>query len=216
MTTFIHDNIEFVMPTVFKATMHDWANDIIQHGIVYFTNIKRFVTDTHPERGDANEGRQNLIRNGVQCSTEYPMPVYVWCCTLDTQACRVIQTWPDKNCVMQILDTVEFAQRITNALREQRPKLWPLHVGPVVYTKTSGGYERTDWADGVFQKDERYDGQKEFRFALTARSGDEPEDNVVLELGSCQDIVRIALIINPEQSVGGDSGKVTDGLTGAP
>ena len=200
MTTFIHDDIEYVMPTVFKATMHKWANDFIQNGTVYFTNIQQFVTDTHPERGDANEGRQILIRNGVRCTAEYLMPVYVWCCTLDTQVCRVIRTWPDKNCVMQILNTVEFARRITRALGAQRLKLWPLHVGPVVYTKTSGGHEKTDWADGVFQKDERYDGQKEFRFALTAQSGDKPEDHVVLELGSCQEIVRIALTVNPEQS----------------
>ena len=197
MTTFIHDKIEYVMPTVFKATMSDWANDLIENGTVYFTNIQQFATDSHPGRGDANEGRQVLIRNGLRCTTEYPMPVYVWCCTLDTQPCRVIQTWPDKNCVIQILDTVDFAKRITNSLGKQRLNLWPLSVGPVVYTKTTGGYEKTKWTDGVFQKDERYDGQKEFRFALHARSGDKPENHVILELGACQDIVRIALIMNP-------------------
>lgn len=186
------------MPTVFKATMRDWASELIRNGTIYFTNIQQFAADPHSERGDPNEGRQVVIRNEVRCTAEYPMNVYVWCCTLDTQACRVIQTWSDKNCVIQILDTVEFAKRITTALRKQHPKLWPLHVGPVVYTKTSGGYEKTDWADGVLQKDERYDGQKEFRFALTAQSGDEPEDHVVLTLGPCQDIVRIDLIINPE------------------
>lgn len=194
------------MPTVFKATMHEWADDLMQNGTVYFTNIAEFVADRHPERGDANEGRQTLIRNGVRYTVEYPMPVYVWCCTLDTQPCRVIQTWPDKNCVVQILDTVEFARRITKALGKQHLKLWPLHVGPVVYTKTSGGYEKTDWADGVFQKNERYDGQKEFRFALTAHSGDEPEEHVVLQLGPCQDIVRIALVMNPEKSPSADPG----------
>jgi len=202
MTTLIHDNIEYVMPTVFKATMSDWASDLIKNGTVYFTNIQQFATDSHFERGDANEGRQVLMRNGVQCVAEYPMPVYVWCCTLDTQPCRVIRTWSDKNCVIQILDTVEFAKRITSSLGKQRPRLWPLRVGPVVYTKTTGGYENTNWADGLFQKDERYDGQKEFRFALTARSGDEPEDHVILDLGACQDIVRIALTMNPEQKRG--------------
>lgn len=31
MTTFIHDDIEYVMPTVCKATMHEWADDLIQN-----------------------------------------------------------------------------------------------------------------------------------------------------------------------------------------
>jgi hypothetical protein len=198
MTAFIHDNIEYVMPTVFKATMRDWARDLIDDGTVYFTNIRQFIDDLDCERGDANEGRHIVIRNGICCSAEYSMPVYVWCCTLETKTCRVIQMWPDRDCVIQILDMVEFAKRIASALKTQRPKLWPVHVGPVVYTKMAGGHEKTDWADGVFQKDECYDGQKEFRFALTARTGDEPEDHIILNLGSCCDIVRIALIINPE------------------
>ena len=199
MTAFIHGNIEYVMPTVFKATMRDWTRDLIDDGTIYFTNIQQFIDDPDCERGDANEGRHIGIRKGVRCTADYSMPVYVWCCTLDTRACRVIQTWQDKNCVIQILDTFEFAKRITSALGQQQPKLWPLHVGPIVYTKTAGGYENTDWADGVFQKDERYDGQKEFRFALTGQTGQQPEDHIVLNLGSCRDIVRIALIMNPEQ-----------------
>jgi len=86
------------------------------------------------------------------------------------------------------------------AIQKQKLKLPPLQLGPVVYTKTEGGHEKTDWADGVFQKDDRYDGQKEFRFALMGFSGDKAEDHIVLNLGSCRDIVRIALIMNPEQS----------------
>lgn len=167
MTAFIHDKIEYVMPTVFKATMHDWARDLIDNGIIYFTNIEKFINDPDCKRGDVNEGRCVFIRNDVRCTIEYANPIYIWCCTLDTQPCRVIQSWPDKNCVIQIRDTVEFAKRITSALGQQQPNMWPLSVGPVVYSKTTGGYEKTDWVDGVFQKDEHHDGQKEFRFALT-------------------------------------------------
>ncbi len=39
MTAFIHNNIEYVMPTVFKATMLDWAHDLIDDGTIYFTDI---------------------------------------------------------------------------------------------------------------------------------------------------------------------------------
>jgi len=66
-------------------------------------------------------------------------------------------------------------------------------VGPVVYTKTSGGHEVSDWADGVFQKDQRYDGQKEFRFALVGLTGAAEEENIVLKLGSCKEVVSIVI-----------------------
>ncbi|MEM6912303.1 MAG: hypothetical protein AAF555_12080 [Verrucomicrobiota bacterium] len=124
--------------------MFDWAKDVIENGTIYFTNIEEFILDTHPDRGDADEGRQILNRNDVRCTAEYAGPVFVWCCTLDTDPHRVIRTWPDKNCVVQILDTVEFSRRITTALGQRKPKLCPLHVGPVSYTKTGGGYEQTE------------------------------------------------------------------------
>lgn len=200
MTAFIHDNVEYVMPTVFKATMYGWARDLIDNGTIYFTNIKRFIEDPDLNRGDRNEGKHVLIRNGIRCTSDPSMPVYVWCCTLDARPCRVIETWADKDCVIQVLDTVEFAKRINGAIAECQLDLWPLQVGPVVYTKTTGGYENDNLADGVFQKDEHYDSQKEFRFALCGRTGQEPEENIILNLGTCNDIVRIALIINPESA----------------
>ena len=186
------------MPTVFKATMREWAEDL-QNGTIHFTHIQKFIDDQDAQRGDSNEGSQAVIRNGVRCNVEYIVPIYVWCCTLETRPCRVIETWPDKNCVIQILDTIEFANRIAVAVGNQPQKLSLLKVGPVVYTKTVGGHERNDWADGIFQKDGRYDGQKEFRFALSGMTGDQDKkDDIILTLGPCHDIVRIALVINPE------------------
>lgn len=185
------------MPTVFKATKHSWAQDLITFGKIYFTNISNFINDHHDERGDVNEGHQVLIRNGHRCTIDYDLPVYVWCCTMDAQPSRVIATWHDRDIVIQITDTLEFAKRINSAVQKQRARLWPLRLGPVVYTKTNGGHEKADWADGIFQKDEKYDGQKEFRFALTGRTGDKPEDHILLELGKCDDIIRVALPLDP-------------------
>jgi len=193
MTAFFHDNIEYVVPTVFKATMLSWAQDLIDNGIIYFTNIEQFVNDPHYERGDSNEGLHVSIRNGISCSTRPSMPVYIWCCTLDSQPCRILKTWEDKTSVIQILDTVKFANRITTALGSQNPNLWPLKIGPVVYTKTTGGHEASNWADHIFQKDERYDSQKEFRFALNGQTGGPSNDHIVLTLGPCSDIIRLVV-----------------------
>lgn len=198
LSTFFHDNIEYVIPTIFKATRLDWAHDLISDGIIYFTNIKQFIDDPHSERGDVNEGTHVSARNGSRCTTRFSsLPVYIWCCTLDSQPCRILQTWEDKDCVIQILNTVEFARRILDAIGQQHPSLWPLYLGPVVYTKTTGGYEQTDWADHIFQKDSRYDDQKEFRFALIGKTDEESKKDIVLKIGPCSDIVRLVLVINP-------------------
>ena len=197
MTCLIHEGIEYVIPTIFKAMKRAWAADLIENGTICFTNLQYFANDQQPGRGDPNEGTQTLVRNGTRCSSEYTTPVYVWCCTLDTQPNRVMRTWPDKDCVIQVCHTVEFAKRIASALLNQESDMFPLQVGPVAYTKTAGGHEASDWVDGLFQKDEKYDGQKEFRFAFTAATGDAERDHVVLQLGPCKDIVRVALALNP-------------------
>lgn len=191
MTTFIHEGIEFEMPTVFKATKRDWAENLIQNGTIYFTNIRQFINDSDPQRGDPNEGRSVTIRNDVRCTAEYSMPIYVWCCTLDTRACRIIKTWPDRDCVIQVLDTLKFAKKIASAIKQEYPMLWPLHVGPVSYTKTAGGREKSDWIHGIFQKDERYIEQREYRFALNGDTGDQEMRHILLNIGSCHDIVQI-------------------------
>lgn len=195
MTAFIHENMEFVIPSIFRATMKNWADDLIQNGTVYFTNIQKFLDDSDSQRGDKNEGRSILIRSDAHCTIEYTMPIYVFCCTLETSPIRVIETWSNRDCVIQITDTLKFAERIRSAVIQQRIKVLPLQLGPVAYTKTKGGHESNDWADGLFQKDDRYDGQKEFRFVLAGSTGDKAEDCIILNLGSCSDIVRFSLIL---------------------
>ena len=171
--------------------MLNWAQDLIDNGKIYFTNIEQFLNDAHSERGDSGEGTHVSIRNGSKCVTRASMPVYVWCSTLDTQPARILKIWDDKDSVIQILDTLKFAHLIHAALGKQYPYLWPLYMGPVVYTKTSGGREAASWADRIFQKDERFDSQKEFRFALTGKTGDAPREQIILNLGNCSDIIRL-------------------------
>jgi len=90
MTAFLHDNIEWVIPPVFKSMLRSWACDLIENGTLYLTNIKKFLEDPDPERGDLNEGKTSYIRNGVRCAADYINPIYVWCCTMETQPDRVL------------------------------------------------------------------------------------------------------------------------------
>ena len=199
MTTFIDKDkwVEYAVPTVFKAMKLCRARELIETGTVCFTNIETFANDPDPERGDINEGKASHVRNGRKCTTGYAGPVYVWCCTMDANPCRVMKTWPDRDCVIQVCNTYEFASRVACSLRQQCRDFGPLALGPVVYTKTAGGYEHTNWADGLFQKDQEYDNQREFRFALTGYLGTEKKEKILLHLGPCDGIVRIALHLGP-------------------
>ena len=189
MTTFIHDGIEFILPTLFKATKASWAEDMIKNGTIYFTNIRRYQTDANDQRGDSREGIQVLRRNDVTCTIHYNCAIHVWCATMETSRNRILDTWKDYDTVIQIQNTWEFAQRIKAKAHPAR--LSPVQIGPVSYTKTNGGHEHSDWADGIFQKDARYDGQKEYRIALTARCDDEVQEQIILNIGPCEDIMRI-------------------------
>lgn len=193
MTSFFHDDFEFVMPTVFKAVEYAWAIDLIENGIVRFSNLPDFRRDKDTKRGDPKEGHQELLRKGHRCTTDFIGPVYVWCCTLDANPGRILGIWQDRDCVIQILNTVEFTNRITTALKKQNKKFLPLQIGPVAYTKTEGGHEETGFADVHFQKSGGYEYQKEFRFVLTGITGDTQLDHIELNIGACPNIVRIAL-----------------------
>ena len=112
---------------------------------------------------------------------------------MDSNPERIFNTWPDRNCVIQIRDLVEFTKRITTALKLQNYNFLPLQIGPVVYTKTEGGHEQSEIADIHFQKNACHEHQREFRFVLIGMSADKQADHIKLNIGPCQDIVRIAL-----------------------
>jgi len=194
MVTFYDEKttIEHVVPTVFKAMELRYAHELIEMGRVCFSNIECFARDEHPERGDRNEGKTVLVRNGRRCTADYLVPSYVWCCTMDSNPCRVMNTWSDRDCVVQVLDALEFARRIAGSLPCQCPDVGPLAMGPVVYTKTKGGHEHVNWVDGLFQKDQEFDSQKEFRFALPGRTGGEAKCRVFVDIEPCTEVFRIA------------------------
>lgn len=189
--TFVHDGIEFVLPGIFKAYPRAWADGLIREGTLYFTNVEIFRVDENPERGDCFEGTGIFIRQGQRCTTKYSNPIFVSCFTMETIKSVILSTWKDRDTVVQVFNTLSFAKRIRNSANEYGKKIHSMVVGPVTYDKDDGSCREYFWAEGIFQKNLLFNGQKEFRFALIGDPCLKDLEHLVLRLGDCSDILRI-------------------------
>jgi hypothetical protein len=190
MSTFFNNGIEFVLPGVFKAYPREWAAQFLEYGTIYFTNIEIFKRDEDVERGDPLECTSVTIRQGVRCTANYTNPIFVFCTTMETDPDMVLSTWRDRDTVLQITDTLSLINRIKDAA-VKKGDIQSMQVGPVTYDKDAGSYRGYHWAEGIFQKSMRHNGQKEFRIALVGDCRIECEEHIKLTLGNCSDIARI-------------------------
>lgn len=190
MSTFFYEDIEFVLPGIYKACDLAWGEDFLS-GRIYFTNIEKFRKDEDAQRGDQLEGTSIAVRQGVKCTGNYVNPIFVWCSTIETDPTVIKETWSDRDTVLQITDTLTLFRRIRDAAASLKPNINRLSVGPVTYDKDEGSFRKYDWVEGIFQKSLRYSGQKEFRLALVGNVSMKKKENILLELGDCTDIARI-------------------------
>lgn len=191
MSTFLYDGMEFVLPGTLKAYPRDWANQFLNDGTIYFTNWEVFRRDEDPERGDRMEGTGVTNLNGKLYSADYGNPIFIWSSTMETNPKVIHETWRDRDTVIQIKNTLKFAERIRDAVLAQKTDLQSLQIGPVTYDKDEGSHRDRHWAEGVFQKNYCYSRQKEFRFALVGNYNLKDEKHVVLSLGNCHDVAQI-------------------------
>jgi len=190
MSTFLKDGIEFVLPGIFKTYPRDWANQLLDEGTIYFTNWDVFRRDENPERGDPMESTSVTNRNGKLYKADYGNPIFIWSSTMETNPKVILETWRNRDTVIQIKNTLEFAERIRDAAVIRKSDLLNFQIGPVTYDKDEGSHRDYHWAEGVFQKNLCYSGQKEFRFALVGNSNLKDKKHVVLTLGNCKDVAR--------------------------
>jgi hypothetical protein len=111
---------------------------------------------------------------------------------MEAQPTTILATWRDRDTVIQITDPLAFAQRVRDAAVAHEACILGFQLGPVTYDKDHGSYRAYEWAEGIFQKSQRFNGQKEFRFSLVGDTGLQGDDHIVLSLGCCSDIARIA------------------------
>ena len=218
MTPFNHEGIEFILSgicskwtekliregtpyfTIYKASPREWAEQLICEGTLYFTTLKSFQLDEHPERGDSLEGTATVIRQGQKCTTSSLNPIFVCCFTMEAGQKCILNTWKDSNpvrdTVVQICDTLTFVKRIHGYVKTNG-MLLKVQVGDVAYDKDEGSDREPFRGESTFQKNLRFSGQKEFRFALEGWTNKREEyilvdgKHLVLKLGDCSDILRI-------------------------
>ena len=186
--------------TIYKAYRSEWTEMLISEGTLYFTSLESFQRDEHTERGDSLEGTGIVIRQDQRCTTSSLNPIFVCCFTMETDRECILTTWKDRDAVVQICDTLTFAKRISDYVNAHEMEM-PLRVqvGDVAYDKDEGSYREPFRGESTFQKNQRFRGQKEFRFALEGWTNKQSEyekllvdgKHLVLRLGDCSDIMRI-------------------------
>ncbi len=194
MTALLHERIQFVLPGICKAYPTKWAAEFISAGTLYFTNLNEFVSDKNPERGDVYEGMGIANRQDQRCKTKPVYPVFVCCFTMETDAKVILETWKDRDIVVQIYNTLRFTHRIRDAADnavEIEKNILSFQVGPVTYDKDEGSNQSHSWNWSTFQKNRYFSGQKEFRFAFVGASCLKNKKNIVLQLGNCSDIAQV-------------------------
>jgi len=192
MSTVFKDGIEFILPGIQKAYPRMWAEGFLSTGMVFFTNLEIFRAEEDSERGDSLEGTSVTIRQGVRCTANYLNPIFVWCGTMENEPETILATWRDRDTVIQITDPLAFTQRVRDAAVAHEARILSLQVGPVTYDKDKGSHRTYHWAEGLFQKNHQFNGQKEFRFALVGDPNLEGTEHIVLSLEDCTDIARIS------------------------
>jgi len=163
----------------------------LYQGKLYFTNLAIFRTLESDGRGDPMEGKSVTIRQDVRCNGSYLNPIFVWCGTMETDPYAILSTWKDRDTVVQVTDPLTFMERVRDAAVALSPDVRNLLVGPITYDKDEGSHRGYHWAEGIFQKNLRFNGQKEFRLALVGDLRLRGLDNVDLSLGDCRGIARI-------------------------
>lgn len=190
-STLLAGGIEIVLPGLYKAYPRAWAEEFLHDGTVYFTNLAVFREQECPLRGDPMEGTSVTIRESVKCTASYINPIFVWCCTMETEPEVILSTWNDRDSVVEVTDPVAFAERVKDAAVACKAGLLGLQIGPVTYDKDRGSHHAYAWGEGIFQKNLHFNGQKEFRFALVGDTRLQEEKNIILNVGECKDIARI-------------------------
>jgi hypothetical protein len=192
MSSLYQEGIEFIFPGIYKAYPCEWAEKFLHTGEIYFTNIEIFRADEDQQRGDPLEGTSITIRQGVRCTGGYGCPIFVWCSTMETDPTVILNTWKDRDAVVQITDTLGFARRIRDVSAGLKPSINVfLQIGPITYDKDEGSHRQYDWSEGIFQKNICFNGQKEFRFALVGDTNTKSCKEIILKLGDCNNIARI-------------------------
>ncbi len=122
-------------------------------------------------------------------SSTYMNQIFVWCATTESDPRKNLRIWKDRDTVIEIYDLAKLLLKIKKSVSKKKLKV-QIPAGLVSYDKDQGSNSPCHWEQGIYQKNEKYVRQSEFRIALVALV-EINEENIMLNLGCCKDVARI-------------------------
>jgi hypothetical protein len=175
------------------------AEGLISHGTMRFGNLEEYRKWENEVLGDINDGNGVYTMDGHQYNTGSSNEVFAWCTSLPEISNKRVLEIAQSNeyeCLVDISSPLEFFRHISKALSFEYNGDFILHCGSVSYDRGSEVDKATlnsqQFHFNVFQKDTKFQDDKEYRLSITNSSLKRCYGNgVFVNIGSCSDILQI-------------------------
>lgn len=197
--TEIEDGIEYSTypppDCLVKVMKRCWAERLLFEGAIRFASLAYYRKLENSVLGDPNDGEGMLRMNGHPFEVGSINSVYAWCSSLTTitpERINVLAMHGDYDCLVRINQPSILIKRVQLA----KSKYLHLHCAEISYSRGTEVDKMTLYSQkfhfNIFQKDERFSEDREFRLTLTDNSL-KPEYRFYIDLriGECSDIMEI-------------------------
>lgn len=194
------EGVEFneLPPTSLKRALNKkYAESLINEGSIKLNRLKLLQEIEAMPRGDNNEGIGSYSIEGKAELCEQIHDAFIYCTAIGSiENEKLLEIFNDCDTVVEITNPLEFSRRIRCLSIFD---VYNVHCGTVKYDRGTGLPAQTpmdlNWNFNMFQKDERYSEQQEYRFAVIKELLFGPtaadSDNIVINIGYCGDIASI-------------------------
>ncbi len=199
-STIIADGVEYnIYPPpeiLIKVMKREFAQDLVDKGYMHFGDLEYYRGWENKVLGDKNDGLGMYRMAGHEYNSSSSNPIFAWCSSLSTvQETRIseIASVSGYDCKVIISNPSKMIQRLYATVQSVLRGVH-IHCGPV-------NYDRGDEVDkdslndqpfnfNVFQKDERFADDNEYRVSLMLNRPI-TFHFYVISVGSCSDIMTI-------------------------
>lgn len=200
--TIIGDGIEYstyTPPTaIVKVMERCWAEQLVAIGSMHFGNLECYRQWENAVLGDPNDGEGMFRMKGHPYTVGSSNKIYAWCTALPgiaIERIHVLARYGGYDCMVRIHKPAVLIQRVRSALLMKYPKLL-IHCAEVSYSRGTEVDKATlnsqKFQFNVFQKDQRFAEDKEYRLSLTdVRVKSAFRDYIDVQVGDCSDIMDI-------------------------
>ncbi len=186
-----------------KAMERRWAESLLKQGTMRFRSLDTYRLWENAVLGDPNDGEGMFRMDRHPYEIGSTNSIYAWCTSMPTiKADRtlLIAKHGRYDCVVRVHEPLHLIQRVRVALVRKNKTLL-LHCAEVSCNRKAEVDKQTlnsqKFHFNVFQKDQRFGPDMEYRFSLTDASlQSKPEPFIEVLVGECADIMSIEELPN--------------------